>query len=256
MIYLRTFWMYLNGFLATGIIGLILLITAPFDRRRKLQNRLLHAWGKWLIAGSSTRLKINTTVKPDKDRSYILIANHESMMDIFILMAISPVPIRMVSKKEIEKVPFVSAIMKATGFVFVNREAKNSAHKALNKNLELLKENRISLMLFPEGSRYKQDVFGTFKRGAFRMAIDNDLPILPVVMKGAGHIIPPSERKVHKGTVAISILPAIETKDMTLEDRYDLQDSCYKEMLACYKGMDAEIPTLNIQKHIKKKPKK
>ena len=151
----------------------------------------------WLLVHQSVVLKnllpfmnykVEGREKAAKHTSYIIISNHQSMLDILLLNTLR-YNYKWISKIENSKVPLLGWYLKMAGYIVINRGDDESKAKMFEQSLKCL-ESGISIMIFPEGTRSVDNQIGLFKLGAFRMALMADVPILPVILDGTGGILP------------------------------------------------------------------
>lgn len=227
--FLRNIWIYIVIYLGNIFIAGSIILLSPFIRRMSFYNKMIKAWGRWAVWACPGKTTING-MDNIQNKPYVVIANHESTVDVFYLLGKFPINMRMVAKEELRKTPFIGAAMKRSGFIFVDNKTKGKSIAHLNEQFEKLKKENLSLMVFPEGSRFKKTRLSKFRLGAFVMAIENQLPILPIVMKGVREMMPPESHSFHRSDVVIDVLPEIDTSNLSYEDRHDLMDRCYDLM--------------------------
>ncbi|HEX5171902.1 MAG TPA: lysophospholipid acyltransferase family protein [Cyclobacteriaceae bacterium] len=164
-----------------------------------------------------------------KGRSYIYVSNHTSFLDIpGITMAI-PGGFRPLAKKELLKIPIFGWIAKTAG-VIVDRSSPQS-RKASMEHLKDLINMGLSILIFVEGTQNRtKEVLQPFKDGAFRMAIDTQQPILPMVVVGAGRLMPPGTIDLKPGTIHVIIGKEIATKGLTSSDAAPLKERTFNIM--------------------------
>lgn len=144
-----------------------------------------------------------------KGTSYVVTPNHQSYYDIFALYGWLPLDLKFVMKKELEKVPGLGFGSKSVGHIFLDRRNAISAAKTIAAARDKL-VNGTSVIMFPEGTRSSSGIPGRFKKGAFVLATDLRLPILPVTILGTQNILPNNSLNLLPGRVKIIIHPAIE----------------------------------------------
>lgn len=191
---------------------------------------MIRAWGRWSALATPAKRTFRGLENIDTKKAYIVIANHESAADVFFLLGFFPINMRMVAKLDVRKVPFVGSAMARSGFIFIDNQTKGKSIDHLNEQFEILKKEKLSLMVYPEGSRFKDVRLAKFRLGAFVMAINNGLPILPVCTKGIREMLAPGTRRFMHSHVEIDVLPEIDTSKYTYEQRHELMDECYKLM--------------------------
>ena len=135
---------------------------------------------------------------------YVYTANHSSLFDIPILIAHVPDNIRIMYKKELEKVPVWGWALKLSPFIAVNRERSREASGVLDGVVESMRSGA-SVLVFPEGTRSSDGSLGPFKRGAVRIAIQSGTPVIPVTICGSFNILPARTKKIQGGNVTLTI---------------------------------------------------
>jgi 1-acyl-sn-glycerol-3-phosphate acyltransferase len=181
-------------FLFTAIplfMGILLLrlFTFVFDPKRKLMHRYAAFWGRFLFAVSPFwSLKFEGREKIDPLKTYVLISNHQSLLDILVLYYLRR-RFKWVSKAENFKLPFVGGVLKLCKYLEIERGNSASAAQ-LFANAASVLQSGCSLMMFPEGSRSVDGNIRKFKDGAFRMAHENKVAIVPIVLDGNFKTLP------------------------------------------------------------------
>jgi 1-acyl-sn-glycerol-3-phosphate acyltransferase len=167
----------------------IWFITFPFDNER----RIMHWWLVWqsnLFAHAVPlwKVKVEGREKARKGTSYIIISNHQSMIDVLIMNCLR-YRFRWISKIENFRVPVIGWYLRMAKYITVDRGNKESKAEMMERSAESLKKG-ISIMIFPEGTRSTSGEIGPFKLGAFQLAMMTDKPILPVVLDGTREVLP------------------------------------------------------------------
>lgn len=148
-------------------------------------------WAPGLIHVPGANLVVEGAEQVDWSQPYLVVANHQSMIDICALFRATPVPLRFVLKKEMTRVPFVSTYARATGMLFIDRDNPRSAPLMLRGAAKLLGEGH-SVCIFPEGTRSPDGVISEFKAGPFQAAVMSGAMVLPVALQGTGKVLPPT----------------------------------------------------------------
>ena len=146
----------------------------------------------------------------EKGRSYVFVANHQGAFDIFLIYGFLGVPIKWVMKAGIGKIPFVGAACRAAGFIFVDNSSAKAAARSVREAERSLHKGA-SIMIFPEGARTSTGKVARFKKGAYQMALDQQLPIVPITLNGPFHVLPIGSLNVHRGSMEMVIHPAVTT---------------------------------------------
>jgi 1-acyl-sn-glycerol-3-phosphate acyltransferase len=165
------------------------LLALPFDRKRKVVHGMLIFQALFVsYAVPVMRLKIVGRRKAVKGTAYVIISNHQSILDIMLLNCLR-YHYKWISKIENKNVPFIGWYLKMADYITVDRGDKESKERMKEEAYRCLKEGT-SIMIFPEGTRSADNQIGFFKRGAFQLAIAAGKPILPVLIDGTGGVLP------------------------------------------------------------------
>jgi 1-acyl-sn-glycerol-3-phosphate acyltransferase len=168
---------------------LVWFITLPFDRNRTITHWMLIYQGLVLTRLIPVwRIKIEGRDNADTKATYVIISNHQSILDILFLNCLR-YRFKWISKIENERVPVLGSYLKMADYITVDRGNDESKALMLEKSLECLSAG-ISIMIFPEGTRSLNNETGFFKRGAFQLAIQSGRAILPVIIDGTGDVLP------------------------------------------------------------------
>ena len=147
----------------------------------------------------------------------VVVINHSSTLDILTMMAVGMDKVRFVAKWELQYFPFFFIVGRLTGQVFIKRQNSEKAIKKLVSTYERLKKNNLSVMVAPEGSRKHEGIIGPFKKGAFRMAIDLNYPMLPIYFEGNDKLSLGGSILSKGGEVKAHIHHPVDTSDWKLE---------------------------------------
>lgn len=206
--------------------ALVMVIAAVNDRSPWIE-RVIRAWSRTWLSVSGTDLTVVGSENIDPDRSYVVVANHLSTLDIMVCFLAVPLPIRYLAKKELFRIPILAQGMRAVGIVEVDRSARSAIHAQVNaQSKDLIAKGR-SLIIYPEGTRPRNGALDPFKKGAFTMAIASQLPILPVSIHGTYEAWKPDTLWVRGGEVTAIIDAPISTVGMTQQDSRDLTKAAY-----------------------------
>lgn len=145
-----------------------------------------------------------------KEQSYVFVSNHQGAFDIFVIYGFLQKEFKWIMKKGIEKIPFVGRACKAAGFIFVDNTSSKTAAHAITEAEQKLK-NGISVIIFPEGSRTYDGKMIRFKKGAFQIATDLSLPIVPITLNGSFNVLPIGSIHIKPHRLEMIIHPPIET---------------------------------------------
>ena len=144
-------------------------------------------------------------------QSYVFVANHQSMFDVWLVYGWLPVIFKWLMKAELRKVPFIGSGCKAAGHIFVERRSAKAALASL-KEVEKQLTGGVCTVIFPEGTRTLTGEMGRFKRGAFQIAIDLGLPVIPLSLDGCYDVLPKGRLYVKRHPVHMHIGEPIDLK--------------------------------------------
>ncbi len=171
-------------------VSLVLwLVTIPFDKKRVVLHRYTcFCLGFWAYIMPFWRIKVEGREKIKKDTRYVIVANHQSQLDI-LMTAMLFSHFKWVSKAEILKIPILGWQMALNKYITIKRGYVNSIAKMMNDCEDALKTGS-SVLLFPEGARSETGEIQTFRPGAFILAENQQVPVLPVVIYGTKDALP------------------------------------------------------------------
>ena len=187
-------------------------------------------WSNFILFFMGLWTKVACQTKVDKKRSYIMIANHTSIIDIFVNLKLFRMPIIFVGKASLSKLPIFGYLYKKSN-VTVDRKSQRSKKEVFSQVEQFVAKGN-SICIYPEGGIPDDTsiVLDRFKTGAFRMAIEHQLPILPMVFYDNKTKFPYTMFKGYPGRLNVKILPVIETKGLTLDDLKDVVEYAYTIM--------------------------
>lgn len=156
-----------------------------------------------------------------KNQSYIVISNHQSHFDVFLIYGWIGLDIKFVMKTELKKIPGLGIGSEKVGHIFLDRSNSRAAVESLAAARKRL-VNGTSVVFFPEGTRSKTGEMGVFKRGGFKLAIDLGLPILPVTVINTRSVLPASSLNLNPAFVKMIIHEPVSIKGFTDENMPEL----------------------------------
>ena len=204
--------------LLTTSACLVILPLAPFDRDGILAYRISRFWAWGILKLCGIRLVVQGLEGLDPNRQYIFIANHQSYIDIPVLVqALSQFQLRWIAKKELFWVPLFGWVLWSSKHIIVDRSSLSRAMNSLSRARERI-EKGISVVVFPEGTRSRHGDLLPFKRGGFLLAFKSQTPIFPVTIKGSGVVWSRGDWRIRSGEIAIVMGKPVSV------DRYRAQD--------------------------------
>ena len=179
-------YQYLIGFplivLSTLFAAVFTIICFPW-KNGKAPRAVQVFWSRSVIRLLLLPIKVTGRENVDSKQSYVFVANHQSFLDVFAIYGWLPNNFKWLMKKEIRRVPFVGTACAVAGHIFVDRSNPRAALQSMDKVKKELVDG-ISTVIFPEGTRTKTGEIGRFKQGAFKIAMDMELPVVPITLNG------------------------------------------------------------------------
>ena len=175
--------------IAFPLIIVVTLFTAIFTilcfpwKNGKAPRAVQVFWSRSVLWFLLIPIKVTGKENVDPKQSYVFVANHQSFLDVFAVYGWLPNNFKWLMKKEIRKVPFVGTACAVAGHIFVDRSNPRAALQSMDHIKKELVDG-ISTVIFPEGTRTKTGEMGRFKQGAFKIAMDMGLPVVPLSLGG------------------------------------------------------------------------
>jgi 1-acyl-sn-glycerol-3-phosphate acyltransferase len=193
------------------------LLTAPFDRGRYIPGRIFRKIGPAMATLNPLwRFRYSGTIPKNPRKPFVVVSNHESFTDILLISHL-PWEMKWLSKAELFRIPIMGWMMWLVGDIPVKRGFGPSALEAMARCRKAL-DNRVSVMIFPEGTRSRTSELLPFKDGAFRLAIEAGVPILPLAVSGTRTALPPHDWRFGRSVAEVHVLEPMETAGLTLAD--------------------------------------
>ena len=214
------FWAFIvvTSVLLFPIALLIFAVTYFFDPRRRALHQFTCFWASlYTWCNPLWRVHLHHRDRIDPDTTYVMVANHLSLLDILVLFRLFT-NFAWVSKVENFKVPLIGWNMRLNGYIPLVRGDKESAAVMMAQCRSTL-EGGTSIMMFPEGTRSRDGKLQRFKPGAFQLAVDAQLPVLPIVISGTGNALPKRGFVLQgKHNIGITVLDPIAPEDFASQD--------------------------------------
>jgi 1-acyl-sn-glycerol-3-phosphate acyltransferase len=234
--YVKLFFLLIH----TIICSALALLCGLLDRSHKTYFILTKIFSAPVLAISG--IKVNITGKENviPKTPYVFVSNHRSLFDIPVLQRYIPNDFSFVFKKEIAKVPLFGWQMQLGPHIIIDRQNPAKAMKSIEKAKKMLVKRRISVLLFPEGTRSKTGEMLPFKRGAFHLATQVGFPIIPVIITGTGNLFQKKPLKINSGFVNLHFGKPIPADNISsrkeelelMEKVRDIIEEKYKKELA------------------------
>uniref|UniRef100_A0A8C6XBS8 1-acyl-sn-glycerol-3-phosphate acyltransferase n=1 Tax=Naja naja TaxID=35670 RepID=A0A8C6XBS8_NAJNA len=160
----------------------------------------------------------------------VIISNHQSILDMIGLMEILPERCVQIAKRELLYMGPVGLVIYLGGIIFINRKRTGTAKSVMSGVGQAMTNENLKIWIYPEGTRNMNGDLLPFKKGAFHLAIQTQVPIIPVVYSSFSSFYNPEKKMFTSGKIKVEIFPPISTKGLTSEDVDDLTKQCYTTM--------------------------
>ena len=225
--------------LGTPVVAIIWLFTAPFDKGRYAAGRAFRIVGV-------TAMRLNGLWKfrtrgslDDARRPYVVVANHESYADVFLISCF-PWEMKWLSKDTMFKIPCMGWMMQMAGDIKLVRGDRDSTINAIAQCRDRLAK-KVSVMIFPEGTRSKTQEMLPFKDGAFRLAIETQAPVLPIAVAGTRNAMAKGTFRFLRARALAQVLEPIDTTGMTMDDIGRLKQMARERIDTGRRALAAEL---------------
>lgn len=233
LFYIYTF-IQLTFFFILSVVALV--VCYPFDKARKV----VHAISRvicmcfWCVPPSWNRARrVLGLENIDKSKSYVIVINHNSMADIISLYFL-PLNFRWVSKKEVFRIPYIGQLLSIHGDIAIDRSRGADAMRKVTEQGKMWISRGASIAMFPEGTRSKNGEMSRFKQGAFALAKEAGVEILPVVMHGTRTVLKSNRLFNWSNRLTVSVLPPISVEDVQQMQTAELIERTRAAMLEEY----------------------
>jgi 1-acyl-sn-glycerol-3-phosphate acyltransferase len=204
----------------TVVLGLMSLLSRPFDRSGFFAHRCAQWWGRAILRTTGVTVDVRGTLPP-VTASCIFVANHSSFYDIPVIFATLPHQLRLMAKAALGYVPFIGWHLRWSGHLLVDRTNPGAS---IFKRMQRLTKQGASLLVFPEASRTRDGRVKKFKGGVFLLAIENGWPVVPLSLVGTRDVMPAGRLMTCPATVHLVVHEPIATKDLARDDARGLAE--------------------------------
>jgi 1-acyl-sn-glycerol-3-phosphate acyltransferase len=219
--------------IATVLLGLVSLVTRPFDRAGRFAHRCAQWWGSAILRTTGVVVERAGANLPPVTASCIFVANHSSFYDIPVIFATLPHQLRLMAKATLGHVPFIGWHLRWSGHLLVNRKKPGAA---IFKRMQRLTTQGASLLVFPEASRTRDGRVRKFKGGIFLLAIETTWPVVPLSIVGSRDVMPAGRLMTCPGRVTLVIHEPIPTSHLSRADARALAERV-RQVVASPQGL-------------------
>ncbi len=219
--YLWTPVAHLLWYTYTLVFGLVSLVVFPFDRRGTLEQKFARWWCRLVTWTIVVRIRVHGSEQIRPDRAYVFVANHASFLDVLALFASLPYPFRTMAKRELFWIPFIGWYMRMMGHFPIDRGNARRSATTFRRVVARVKDG-MSVAMFPEGTRTRDGRLQTMGSGAFRIALQAHVPIVPVAIRGTYALMPRRTFMPRPGQIDVIVGAPIETAEYSAKTLSDL----------------------------------
>jgi len=176
-------------------------------------------WCSWLLRAAGVRVALEGTEHLEGSEGQILVANHVSWFDVLVLAAHLPVEYRFIAKKELENVPIFGPAWQACGHISIDRDDRASAIRSLDEAGRQIRDDDVTVILFPEGTRSPTGALLPFKKGAFVLAIQAGVRVVPAAISGSRRVMRKGSWWIRSGTIRVRFGEPIDVEGYGEKDR-------------------------------------
>jgi len=217
----RSLGIFTIGVMITGFFSLYAVLLAFISPGEEKIHRVARRWSQTLLRLAGVRVHVIGRENVLSDKPQIFMANHQSDFDIFAVLGYIPGEFRWIAKEELFRVPVFGRAMREAGYISIDRKNHAKAMTSLAEAAGKIRGNR-SVMSFPEGTRSIDGAIGPFKPGMFRLAMQAQVPIVPVTIIGANKVWPKRTLNIKRGDITLVIDKPVDVSPYTEEGRNDL----------------------------------
>lgn len=220
-------WFYVLMAIPILIMLPFLVISIWTEKGYPYFFKMARLWAKFILFGMGFYYKVEKSQELDSNKSYMIVANHTSMADIMLMLAVIKNPFVFVGKKELSKIPLFGFFYKRT-CILVDRSCSKSRMEVFNSAEKRIKRG-LSVCIFPEGGVPNDEkiVLDTFKDGAFRLAIEHQIPILPITFGDNKKRFSYTFFSGSPGIMRVKIHSLVQTLGKKGVDRKEIKEEVY-----------------------------
>lgn len=204
-------------FIATGTMGSLSLASSLIDSSGRFQHACARFWARLVLTICRVHVKVSGLFPFKHDAPYVFFVNHQSHMDIPIILAALPLSFRFAAKKELFRIPFLGWHLRRSGHISVDRKNPHATLKSFRTAEDRLRAGT-SLVFFPEGATSLDGVIKPFKSGGFVLAEQSQAEVVPVTIQGSRAVLMPKTYHVRGGSVDVTLGSPISTKGFSQQE--------------------------------------
>jgi 1-acyl-sn-glycerol-3-phosphate acyltransferase len=204
-------------YLYTVIMGSLSLTLSLYDPGGRRQHWCARLWCRMIARTAGARVRVYGAERIKPDTSYVFLSTHQSYMDIPAMLGYLPAQLRIAAKKILFRIPFMGWHLWRAGHIPIDRSSTQNAVTSMQRAASYLQKG-ICAFVFPEGTRSRDGVLHEFKKGGFKLALQAQVPIIPITITGTRRILPPDSLVFRPGAIDMYVDEPIPTAGMTDDD--------------------------------------
>jgi 1-acyl-sn-glycerol-3-phosphate acyltransferase len=206
----------------TAVLGTASLFSSLFDRRGHFAHGCARAWSWLILATTGVSVEVKGLDRLPRDRTFIFVSNHQSIYDIPVIFATLPYQLRIIAKESLGSFPFLGWHLQRNGHLLVDR--RNPDRAGILRRWRALVGEGLSLIIFPEGTRSADGRVGRFKAGSFLLAVEAQLPVVPLSIDGTRHVMRKGRLMTSPGHARLVVHEPIDTAGLAVSDARQLAE--------------------------------
>ncbi len=200
----------------TAVLGTASLFSSLFDRRGHFAHGCARTWSWLILATTGVSVEVTGLDHLPRDRTFIFVSNHQSIYDIPVIFATLPYQLRIIAKESLGSFPFLGWHLRRNGHLLVDR--RNPDRAGILRRWRALVGEGLSLIIFPEGTRSADGRVGRFKPGSFLLAVEAQLPVVPLSIDGTRHVMRKGRLTTSPGHARLVVHEPINTAGLAVAD--------------------------------------
>lgn len=239
---IRTLWVFAAMVAATVWYGGIAIADSLVRPRVDFYIRLTQGWARAILRASATPVVAHGLENVRRGEPQVIVSNHVSWYDIFAIAGILPVPFHFVAKKELERIPLFGRAWKTAGHISIDRSNRQKAIESLRQAGAEIRARNSAVIIFPEGTRSRSGRLQPFKKGAFMLAVEAGVSIIPTVVVGSFDILRPDDWRIHPGTIHVHFGEPIAPASFGAHASEELMETVRARMVEMLEHLEALPP--------------
>ena len=228
----------------TIVLGTLSLASSIFESSGHFAHWCARTWSRLILATTGVRVSVEGLDRLEPGRTYVFVANHQSIYDIPILFWSLPYQLRIIAKESLGNFPFLGWHLRRTGHMLVDRRRPDRVR--IFGWASRLTSNGLSLIVFPEGTRSRDGRVARFKGGGFLLALQAGLPVVPLSIVGSRHVMLKGRLATYPGNVRLVVHEPMDTCELSEHDRKEFGERVRRVIAPdAESDVDAAPPDVN-----------